>query len=308
MLSAIENASVKKKLQDAFLSQMQFAPDTEYHLAGALRETIGRPGSMVRAELAYRSGLSSKLGGDRSECLAISIEYFHTASLLFDDLPYMDNAMHRRGHVCVHHVFGEGAAILAALALINRAYALLWKATAELKPELQSHVLQCVERHLGVAGVLNGQSQDLYYSSVSPVFRIPQRVALGKTVPLIRLALILPALIGDVPERETRQLCRLAVSWGLGYQTLDDLKDILHSPEQGGKTVARDAHLDRPNMAIMIGVNEAFRYLDRLMEISGRIVLRLIRGKASLAFLQAFQEQFAREIATLSESRQSVTL
>jgi len=56
--------------------------------------------------------------------LAVALEYFHTASLIFDDLPCMDDATERRGVSCVHFEFGEAEAILAALALINRAYAL----------------------------------------------------------------------------------------------------------------------------------------------------------------------------------------
>ena len=66
----------------------------------------------------------------RAKDLAIALEYFHTASLLFDDLPCMDNASERRGVPCVHLAFGEAGAILAALALINRAYALSWRAVS----------------------------------------------------------------------------------------------------------------------------------------------------------------------------------
>ena len=53
----------------------------------------------------------------RAKDLAIALEYFHTASLVFDDLPCMDNALERRGVPCVHFAFGEAGAILTALAL-----------------------------------------------------------------------------------------------------------------------------------------------------------------------------------------------
>ena len=48
----------------------------------------------------------------------------------------MDNAMERRGVPCVHFEFGEAAAILAALALINRAYALSWRAVSSALPNV----------------------------------------------------------------------------------------------------------------------------------------------------------------------------
>jgi len=52
--------------------------------------------------------------------VACAMEMVHAASLVLDDLPSMDDAQLRRGVPCAHQVYGEGAAILAALALINR--------------------------------------------------------------------------------------------------------------------------------------------------------------------------------------------
>ena len=82
--------------------------------------------------------------------LAMGLEYFHTASLVFDDLPFMDNAAERRGKPCLHVLFGEACATLAALALINRAYALVWSAVTVGSPFAQQSALRYVERDLGV--------------------------------------------------------------------------------------------------------------------------------------------------------------
>jgi geranylgeranyl pyrophosphate synthase len=256
---------------------------------------------MVRAELAYRVACSFALSEERAENLAIAIEYFHTASLLFDDLPSMDDAKLRRGVPCAHQTYGEGAAILAALALINRAYSLVWKAVAGLPPEVQASALCYLERHLGIAGLLNGQSQDLHYSRLSYPQREPQSIAMGKTVSLIRLALVMPAIVAQARPEEANLLERLAIFWGLSYQTLDDLKDVL--TEKGyGKTTARDAHLDRPNMALSIGIPGSFERVERLMNLAGRTITRLARLCAPLAFLREVRLQFNREIANLSEA------
>ncbi len=275
---------------------------TESHLAGALADTLRHPGSMVRAELAFHVGCSFGLAEDRSENLAIAIEYFHTASLLFDDLPSMDDARLRRGIPCVHHVYGEGAAILAALALINRAYSLVWKAIGGLPTEFQAAGLAYLERHLGIAGLLDGQSRDLYYSGVAVHLRDPQSVAMGKTVSLIRLALVLPAVVTQASPRETHLLDRLATFWGLSYQTLDDLKDVLHADESHGKTTARDAFLDRPNLALAIGTFDSFERIDRLMNLAGRVISDLCRRRDMLVFLKDVRAQFNKEIAKLSEA------
>jgi geranylgeranyl pyrophosphate synthase len=293
---------MRSRLRLAFQARLPLPQGIEPHLGGALRDTLQHPGSMVRAELAFRIACSFGLPEERSEHLAIAIEYFHTASLLFDDLPSMDDAQVRRGVPCAHRAYGEGAAILAALALINRAYALVWKTVAGLPPEVQSAGLGYLERHLGIAGLLNGQSQDLHYSRLSEDLREPQSIAMGKTVSLIRLSLVLPAIIGQAQPHEASLLDRLAIAWGLSYQTLDDLKDVLEGDGIHGKTAARDACLDRPNMALAIGVPESFDRIERLMHLSSRVIARLVHRRARLAFLRDVRGQFNKEIAKLSEA------
>lgn len=299
MDSTQSHASTRSRLRRAFHAGLALPHGTESHLAGAVRDTLQHPGSMVRAELAFRIASSFGSSEERAENLAIAIEYFHTASLLFDDLPAMDDAKLRRGVPCAHHVHGEGAAILAALALINRAYSLVWKSISGLEPEVQAAALTYLERHLGIAGLLNGQSHDLHYS---PLASDPQSIAMGKTVSLIRLALVLPAIAAHASPQETRHLERLAVFWGLSYQTLDDLKDVLHSGDLHGKTAARDAFLGRPNLALAIGIPQSFDRIDRLMNLAGRVIARLLFARAGLAFLRDVRVQFKKEIASLLET------
>lgn len=299
---------VTAQLREAFVERLPLTAGVERHLAGALSETLNNPGSMVRAELAWRVATSFGLAEEQAIDLAIAIEYFHTASLLFDDLPAMDNAAARRGAPCVHHVYGEGAAILAALALINRAYALAWKAVAGLPPEVQERGLACLERNLGLAGVLNGQSQDLHYGELPRGARQPHQVALGKTVSLIRISLVLPAILGGASAAEIRRLGCLATYWGLCYQTVDDLKDVLFPSGETGKTGARDAELNRPNQALVYGVAEAFERAGRLMRLGSRVIANLMRRRASLSFLQEAHRRFESEMADLSEAIPSFSL
>src|SRR5439155_1387888 len=54
-----------------------------------------------------------------------AIEMVHTASLILDDLPCMDDAATRRGRPTCHVAHGESTAILAAFALLNRAFEII---------------------------------------------------------------------------------------------------------------------------------------------------------------------------------------
>jgi geranylgeranyl pyrophosphate synthase len=234
--------------------------------------------------------------------LAIALEYFHTASLIFDDLPCMDNAMERRGVPCVHFAFGQSGAILSALAFINRAYALVWRAASTCSQRCQSPALAFVEHCLGVDGLLNGQSLDLHYGTLPHSLETTERIAMGKTVSLIRLTLVLPAMLAGASTRETQLLERIALYWGLAYQMVDDLKDVLGNAAETGKTVARDALLDRPNAASVIGVSGAVQRLDRFIALGDRALANLLKLRPGLDFLSTLRKSLEEELLRVTGS------
>jgi geranylgeranyl pyrophosphate synthase len=297
----------KLDLKTAFITSLPLTAETEPHLGGALRQTLNHPGSLVRARLVYEMGQAHGLSDGRSKHLAIGIEYFHTASLLFDDLPCMDDATERRGEPCVHRTHGEAAAILAALGLVNRAYALLWRGMAGSTAERQSRAGDYVEKYLGINGLLNGQSEDLHYASLPQARRLPQKIATGKTVSLIRVSLVLPAMLGGAGTMEVRLLERLAAFWGLSYQILDDLKDVFQGSAQTGKTAARDQSLNRPNMALAIGANQSLRRLERLMLLSDLVMARLLARLPALNFLNELRSRFRAEIIAIRATNFAAT-
>lgn len=289
-------------LLDAFAESMPLPPNLEPRLRNALHHILDHEGSLVRPQIVADLCAVYAFPAQNAQQLAIALEYFHTASLIFDDLPCMDDAVERRGAPCVHIAFGEPSAILAALALINRAYALVWQAVAACPPALQTQAQQYIETHLGVSGLLNGQSLDLNYSSLPHNLATTERVALGKTVSLIRLTLVLPAMVSGASQRELQLLDRIAISWGLSYQIVDDLKDILQASCETGKTTARDLSLDRPNIAVSIGVNAALYRMDRLLRLGDRTLDRLMERRPSMAFLARLRRTLQEEMLRVTES------
>ncbi len=285
-----------KPLADVFSTSLPLPPTLDPDFEEALRHVLDNPGSLVRPRLVMQVALAYEVDVAHALDLGVALEYFHTASLLFDDLPSMDNAMERRGAPCAHLVFGEAGAILSALALINRAYALIWRAVSELPRDSQTRALAYLESCLGVHGVLNGQSLDLHYSTLPHTLNTTEHIARGKTVSLIRLTLVLPAMLGGAPDRDIQLLERLALFWGLGYQIVDDLKDVLQNTGQSGKTAARDAELDRPNIAVAIGSAAAARRLTRFIEMGDRTLDRLLRRNITLEFLRTLRSDLDQEL------------
>ncbi|AFL90449.1 geranylgeranyl pyrophosphate synthase [Terriglobus roseus DSM 18391] len=273
----------------------------EPRLKQALQYILGNPGSLIRPGVLIRVALEYGLAERPATDLAIGLEYFHTASLIFDDLPSMDDAVERRGRECVHLKFGEAGATLAALALVNRAYALTFRSIAAAPAAVQAEAQRYVERSLGVDGLLNGQSMDVHFAALPHDLQTTERAAVGKTVSLVRLTLVLPAILGRAAERDMLLLDKIAVCWGLSYQIVDDLKDRLESTSATGKTSSRDLLLDRPNVALAIGIDGAMRRLKRLLLIGDKALNRLLATRPGLAFLRELHAALSTDVSRLLE-------
>jgi geranylgeranyl pyrophosphate synthase len=291
------------ELEFEFKQALRLPPDIEPNLEAALRHVLGHAGSMVRPRVVYQVAAAYGMEPRAAIDLGVALEYFHTASLIFDDLPAMDNATSRRGAPCAHVKYGESSAMLAALALINRAYAMTWRVIAQSPFETQGDAMRYLEARLGVNGLLNGQSLDLNYGDLPHDRETTERVARGKTVSLIRLTLVLPAILGGATKRDIQLFERMGACWGLAYQMVDDLKDVMQSSAQIGKTAARDFHLDRPNIALAIGIPDTLVRLTRLIDIGDRTLDRLLIVMPDLKFLRRLKTDLHHELTRVMAQR-----
>ena len=94
---------------------------------------------------------------------ACAIEMVHTASLILDDLPCMDDAHSpgAGGPTC-HVAHGEATAILAAFALQNRAFEILgegWPGGPDAS--VRAGLTRDLARAIGLDGMIAGQAADL---------------------------------------------------------------------------------------------------------------------------------------------------
>lgn len=285
-------------LRDALAEALEPEGDLDPRLAGVVRDTLATPGSLWRPQLAWAVGRAHGLERQRALELALGVECFHVASLLLDDLPAMDDSPSRRGRPAAHLVHGEGATILAALAFVHRGYRWLWAGLGAASTERRSAASDLVEECLGLRGILDGQARDL---TLTERHRAPaaevERAAAGKTVPLLRLALALPALAAGADATRIDELGRLAGHWGLAYQILDDLEDV-GAPRAIG-SADTDAGRGRPNLAGALGARGALLRLRSELARARIVVARIERDLGPLAALERLDARF-------SSMRQSV--
>lgn len=244
----------------------------EPRLAAAVGDLLARPGSLTRAVTAYLVGIEMGVAEGAARAMACGIEYLHTASLVFDDFPAMDDARERRGMPALHLLHGEGVAMLAALAMVNRGYVLLWQGMNGASRGRRELGGELVDRCLGPHGMIGGQAHDIAGWHGGQSVADVSEVAARKTGDLLRLTIVLPAMVGRGTGRELQLLDRLALLRGLAYQAADDVKDVIGG---AGKSAGRDEELGRPNLVAAEGFSAAVCRLERLVEIGDRVQSKL---------------------------------
>jgi geranylgeranyl diphosphate synthase, type II len=193
--------------------------------------------------------------GDRDvSAAALCVEYFHTASLIADDLPCMDNDDFRRNKPSLHKAFGESVALLASYTLIAAGYGGIYEASRLLKEKMPQEsarldaitvtCLDIVTRCAGLRGATHGQFLDLFPpdATYETAFTIIQR----KTATLFEIAFVLGWLFGGGSENRLDEVKESAAHFGVAFQIADDLDDML-----------QDKHASHSNIAKMFGIEKA---------------------------------------------------
>jgi geranylgeranyl pyrophosphate synthase len=179
------------------------------------------------------------------------VELVHCASLVFDDLPSMDDAATRRGAPAVHVRFGEGTAILAGLGLLTTAFGLLGACS---KPR---RAVSLGARYLGPVGLLTGQVLDLAapctLTAAAESESALREVRLRKTGALVQLALRLGGTHGPVTREQDRALSRLGREIGNAYQCVDDIQDLHEDSAMTSALVV--SHLARAERCLTRGAD-----------------------------------------------------
>lgn len=208
-------------------------------LGHVLAQSLDAQGKCFRGTLMILTGdVLGTQGPARDAVLeaATACEMVHTASLLIDDLPSMDNADLRRGTPAFHVSHGEATTILAGIALVAEAVGIVARAPG---PAVQQAGMAAhLARAVGTAGLCEGQMRDL--SPGKSAAGIEQEHDL-KTGALFVCGFEMVALAADVgPERQAA-LAALGLPLGRCFQCLDDLSDALGTEASTGKSVGRDA-------------------------------------------------------------------
>lgn len=198
--------------------------------------------------------------------MAVAFEMVHTASLIHDDLPCMDNDTLRRGRPTNHVVYGDAMALLAGDALFLYAFEVALDGLRKLgcDPDRCTRALLLFASALGPSGICGGQVLDTDTASQSDRQDFVNDIASMKTMVLIRAALCAGAILAGIDEESLERLMRYGYDVGIGFQIADDVLDCVGSQAEMGKTLGKDAEQNKRTFVRAYGIDGARERLHAL--------------------------------------------
>ncbi|MGH3679217.1 MAG: family 2 encapsulin nanocompartment cargo protein polyprenyl transferase [Natronosporangium sp.] len=210
---------------------------------GATTGTVAG-GKAIRPALALLAAEAA--GGEPAAALpaAVAVELVHNFSLIQDDV--IDGDLTRRHRPTVWSVFGTGAAIVGADALLTLAVEVLAASGhASTRPAIQLLNTATLE-------LIEGQAADLSFEDRTDVNLLEcLRMAGGKSGALLGCACALGATFGGATAAQVTLLRGFGEQLGVAFQLTDDLLGIWGDPAVTGKPAHSDLQRRKKSLPVV---------------------------------------------------------
>jgi geranylgeranyl diphosphate synthase type II len=216
-------------------------------------------GKRLRPALCLAVAEDSGVGAETAMPMAMALEFIHTASLIHDDLPCMDDDDLRRGRPTNHKAFGECLAVLAGDSLMawSFGYALSGLMSNGVPAELAAKAAAYLSEASGPEGMCGGQALDTDEGRRGFGGDFAYRIAEKKTAALIRASVVTGAIVGGRSEDDVRRYADYGAHLGMAFQIVDDILDATGTPEQLGKTPHKDEAQNKMTFVLAYGLEGA---------------------------------------------------
>lgn len=191
-------------------------------------------GKRIRPVLSLLVAEMLKLEKEQIRTFCLAVELIHTASLIHDDLPALDNDDYRRGQLSCHKKFGEATAVITGDFLIAKAFSFL---VSDPKVDFvaQSAWVKLVSQ--ATVSLCDGQMMDLNFKSYANQQKDKlEKLDLQKTAALITASVLGPVCLLDenFQDKFYQSLKQYGNNLGLLFQITDDLIDGVHDKDKDG--------------------------------------------------------------------------
>jgi geranylgeranyl diphosphate synthase type II len=265
---------IKKKREIVNQALDKYLPDENKEpksLHQAMRYSVFAGGKRLRPILAMASFEAANGKGRGILPVACALEMIHTYSLIHDDLPCMDDDDLRRGKPTLHIVYGEGVAVLAGDALHALAFELLLQAKSP-------QVILEVAKAIGTEGMIGGQVKDLEAEGKEVSLKQVEYIHTHKTGKLLGASIRAGAILGSADRTTLSALSSYGEKFGLAFQIVDDILDVVGKEEIIGKKKGSDKANSKATYPEVIGLEES-KKLARDLLTKAKSRLRVLKNK-----------------------------
>lgn len=248
--------------QDLINRELERAVQFAYpeRLCESMRYSVMSGGKRLRPALCIAGCEATGGKVDTALPTACALEMLHTATLIHDDLPSMDDDDYRRGQLANHKVFGEGMALLAGDALLAYSLEFIIDNTHDVLPDRLLRVMRTLIHAVGVHGVAAGQVVDLESEGRDDIsLATLEFIHTYKTGALLEAAVVTGAVLAGADEDVICRMSRFAQPLGLAFQIIDDVLDVTSSAQQLGKTPNKDALAGKATFPRLLGIERSIQ-------------------------------------------------
>ena len=206
-----------------------------------------RNGKMVRPMLVLLSGKAYGQLTNDHYIIAAVLEMIHVASLLHDDV--LDEAETRRFQPSLNNLIGNRAAVLAGdlLLSISLNAALDLENQGEFKDVIKIISQLCEgelaqQRTSGCGSLTENQYLD---------------IVTFKTASLLACCIERGAFLAGADADERKAAFKMGQDFGIAFQIMDDIKDIISEEDESGKTAGTDFLLGKLTLPVIDHVVKA---------------------------------------------------
>lgn len=210
----------------------------------------GNGGKKLRSTICLLSCLDISGDYKRALPMATAIEILHNFSLIHDDI--VDKDRYRRGRSSIWNKWnvpyainlGDGLYTLAYLALLEN----------ELEPEDCGALLRLLSK--SAVKLCHGQQLDMEFEAL-PKISLEQyyEMVSHKTATLFQCASMGGAMVATNDVSVTSRYSEFGYNLGMYFQVIDDLKGLLGSEQDTGKTGRSDLSMNKKTLPAILRAN-----------------------------------------------------
>ena len=271
----------------------EFITEMVSHLITAGGKRV-RPGLCIAASLALDESVPP--ASDNAIAGATSVELVHIGSLYHDDV--IDGATTRRSVRSVNAQWGNLRAILAGDYLLGRASEIAASLGTEVASLVASTLTQlCEGQMLEIDSSFDpDRTEDRY-----------ERAIAGKTAALLSTSCRIGAIVADLPRAAIDSLGEFGLSYGMAFQIVDDILDLIADESSLGKPAGNDIAEGVYTLPVLRALADDSTG-DELRSLLGGPVNDIARDRAAALVRDSDGIDEAREVARIWADRAQTAL